>query len=107
DRIAILENAYYSVISPEGCAAILWRNKENAEEAAKALKLTAKDLLKLGVVDEVISEPIGGAHRNPQEMALRLSRVITRYLNELSSLSKEDLLQERYAKFRRMGQWEE
>ncbi len=107
DKIAILENAYYSVISPEGCAAILWRNKDKVDEAAKALKFTAEDLLKLEIVDEIISEPIGGAHRNFEEISARIGKAIDRYLNELSSLSKNELLRKRYEKFRKMGKWEE
>jgi len=107
DKIAILENAYYSVISPEGCAAILWRDRAKANEAARALKFTAKDLLALGIVDELIPEPIGGAHRNPEEMSARIGKKISRYLNELSPFSKDELLQRRYEKFRKIGEWEE
>lgn len=107
DKIAILENAYYSVISPEGCAAILWRDRAKANEAARSLKFTAKDLLALGIVDELIPEPIGGAHRNPEEMSARIGKKISRYLNELSPFPKDELLQRRYEKFRKMGEWEE
>ena len=107
DKIAILENAYYSVISPEGCAAILWRDRAKADQAADALKFTAKDLLDLGVVDEIIPEPIGGAHRNPEEISTRIGKKINRYLNELSSFPKDELLQRRYEKFRKMGKWED
>ena len=103
DRVFILENAYYSVISPEGCAAILWKNSAKAPEAAEALKLTAQDLLKLGVVDEVILEPEGGAHRNPQGTAENLKKTINKHLKELKTLSKEELLKARYAKFRNIG----
>ncbi len=107
DKIAILENAYYSVISPEGCAAILWRDRAKADQAADALKFTAKDLLDLGVVDEIIPEPIGGAHRNSEEISVRIGKKINRYLNELSPLPKDELLQKRYNKFRKMGEWEQ
>lgn len=103
DRILILENAYYSVISPEGCAAILWKNSTKAAEAAEALKLTAGELLKLGIVDEIIPEQLGGAHRQPEEMAKVLKDAIKRNLKELLTKSKEDLLKSRYEKFRRMG----
>lgn len=107
DKILILENAYYSVISPEGCAAILWKNSANAAEAAEALKLTAEDLLELGIVDEVLEEPLGGAHRNPQEMAERIKSALKRHLKELLELPIEDLLKKRYEKYRRIGIWEE
>lgn len=103
DRICVLENAYYSVISPEGCAAILWKNKLRADAAASALKLTGADLLKLGIIDEVISEPLGGAHRDPQLTAQNLKSSILRHLKEISSLSIENMLQARYQKFRKMG----
>lgn len=104
DRILILENAYYSVISPEGCAAILWKNSGKAPEAAEALKLTAEDLLGLGIVDEIIKEPLGGAHRQPQETAQNLKEAIKRHLKELQAVSsREQLLKTRYEKFRRMG----
>lgn len=106
DRICVLENAYYSVISPEGCAAILWRDRAKIPEAAKALKLTAKDLLELKVIDEVIEEPLGGAHRDKEEMAASVKKTIKKYLRELSHLSKEQLLSKRYEKFRRMGVFE-
>lgn len=103
DRILILENAYYSVISPEGCAAILWKNSAKAPEAAEALKLTAKDLLGLGIVDEIVLEPMGGAHRQPAEIADRLKETILRHLKELSAFSKDALLKSRYEKFRHLG----
>jgi len=106
DRICILENAYYSVISPEGCAAILWKDRAESPAAAKALKLTAQDLLRLGIVDEIIAEPLGGAHQNYKDMAKIISGIIIKYLKELSGLSKQELLRERYAKFRKMGVFE-
>ncbi len=107
DKVAILENAYYSVISPEGCAAILWKDKAKAAEAAEALKLTAKDLLNLEIVDEIIPEPISGAHRNFNEISQRISKTIEKYFKETSSLSEDELLNLRYNKFRKIGKWEE
>ncbi len=104
DRILMLENSIYSVISPEGCAAILWRNGEKGKEAAaESLKMTAADLLRLGIIDEVIKEPLGGAHRNPEAMADALKKVVKRHLEELEKLDGEELLKLRYEKFRRMG----
>lgn len=103
DKFSILEFAYCSVISPEGCAAILWKSKDNAEEAANALKLTAKDLLKLGVVDEIIPEPIGAAHSNPEEMARILKDTIVRYIDELQKIPIDELVKNRYKKYRKMG----
>ncbi|MBL7081861.1 MAG: acetyl-CoA carboxylase carboxyltransferase subunit alpha [Candidatus Omnitrophica bacterium] len=105
DRICVLENAYYSVISPEGCAAILWKSGSKAPEAAEALKLTANDLLKSGIIDEVIPEPLGGAHRDPEKMSTTLKIAIQRYLGELLALSKPDLLKARYKKFRNIGKF--
>ncbi len=104
DRISILQNAYYSVISPEGCASILWRNSIKAPEAAQALKLTAEHLLKFGVVDEIIPEPLGGAHRDPETVASSLKKAILKHIKELSSFSREELLQHRYQKFRKIGE---
>lgn len=103
DRICVLENAYYSVISPEGCAAILWKSSAKAPDAAGALKLTGQDLLKLGIIDEVIPEPLGGAHRNPQKMAETMKDRILKDLKELKALSKDELLKQRYKKFRSIG----
>lgn len=103
DRILILENAYYSVISPEGCAAILWRDSSKAPEAAEALKLTAKDLLSLGIVDEIVEEPLGGAHRDPNLTSTNLKKVVKKHLDELKEISIEKLLKLRYEKFRKMG----
>ena len=106
DRICVLENAYYSVISPEGCAAILWKNRAKAPEAAEALKLTAKDLLQMGLIDEIVEEPLGGAHREPEKTASNIQEVIKKYLKELSDIPKEELLHQRYEKFRKMGVYE-
>lgn len=103
DRVCILQNAYYSVISPEGCASILWRNSIKAPDAANELKLTGEHLKKFGVVDEIIPEPIGGAHRDPETLVANLKKILLKHLKELSALSKDDLLEERYKKYRRIG----
>ncbi|MDO8661756.1 MAG: acetyl-CoA carboxylase carboxyltransferase subunit alpha [Candidatus Omnitrophota bacterium] len=103
DRVAVLENAYYSVISPEGCAAILWKDGAKAPQAAEVLKLTGDDLLALKVIDEVIPEPLGGAHRDAQKTAQALKEYIVRNLKELRTNDKEELLKLRYKKFREMG----
>ncbi len=103
DRLSILQYAYYSVISPEGCSAILWKDGTNAPEAADALKLTAKNLLKLGVVDEIIPEPPCGAHTNPQEMAKTLKNAIVRQIDEISKISLDKLLEMRYDRYRKVG----
>ncbi len=103
DRMAMLQFAYYSVISPEGCAAILWKTGEKAAEAAEALKLTAKHLTALDVVDDVVPEPLGGAHRNPAEAAANVERYIVRTLRELISLGTDTLHQRRHQRWRRMG----
>jgi acetyl-CoA carboxylase carboxyl transferase subunit alpha len=103
DRVCVLENAYYSVISPEGCAAILWKDGAKASEAAEVLKLTAPDLLKLKVIDQIIPEPLGGAHRDPQKMAQNLKEVLIEDLKELKAQDKQELLKLRYRKFRDMG----
>ncbi len=103
DRVYVMENAYYSVISPEGCAAILWKDRLKAPEAAEVLKLTAKDLLSLGLIDEEIPEPIGGAHRDPEKAAQNIKKVIKKALKELKAIPKEELLSHRYDKFRKMG----
>jgi acetyl-CoA carboxylase carboxyl transferase subunit alpha len=104
DRILMLEHSIYSVISPEGCAAILWKDGERGKEvAAESLKLTAADLSRLGVIDEIVKEPLGGAHRDPQGMATTLKEVIERHLKELEKIDEEELLGLRYNKFRRMG----
>jgi acetyl-CoA carboxylase carboxyl transferase subunit alpha len=103
DRIGMLEYAFYSVISPEGCASILWRTGEKASEAAEAMRITAKSLKGLDVVDDIIPEPLGGAHRNPAEAASNLERHIVRTLRELKRLPVDSLLQHRYERWRRMG----
>ena len=104
NRLCILEHAYYSVISPEGCAAILWKTGENAPEAAEALKLTAASLVELGIADDIIPEPLGGAHRDPAAAARSVAEHILRYLDELAPLSGDDLLDQRYGKLRCIGQ---
>ncbi len=103
DRVGMLQHSYYSVISPEGCAGILWKSGEFAEDAARALRFTSKDLLEFGVVDTVIDEPLGGAHRDPFQTAARLKQFLIRTLRELSGAPKDHLLQSRYEKFRLMG----
>jgi acetyl-CoA carboxylase carboxyl transferase subunit alpha len=103
DRVMILENAYYSVISPEACSAILWRDRRHAPEAAEALKLTAQDLLKLGVVDEIVPEPEGGAHRDYEKAAANLNTALRSNLEKLMEQPMEQLLKKRYNKFRGMG----
>jgi acetyl-CoA carboxylase carboxyl transferase subunit alpha len=107
DRVLMLENAIYSVISPEGCAAILWRSREHADKAAEALKLTATDLLELQVVDEVVPEPPGGAHTKPTEAIETLGKALHRHLDELVTLEPEELVTLRREKYYRMGAWEE
>jgi acetyl-CoA carboxylase carboxyl transferase subunit alpha len=103
DRVLILENAYYSVISPEACSAILWRDRRHAAEAAEALKLTAQDLLKLKVVDEIIPEPEGGAHRDYDLAAENLDKALRRNLQQISEMPIGELLKKRYQKFRQLG----
>jgi len=103
DRVLILENAYYSVISPEGCAAILWKDRAAAAKAAAALRITATDLKALGLVDEVVGEPEGGAHQDPVATAVHLREALLKHLNEVRSLSAKDRLSVRYAKFRALG----
>jgi acetyl-CoA carboxylase carboxyl transferase subunit alpha len=107
DHVLIFENAYYSVISPEACSAILWRDRRHAPEAAEALKLTAQDLLKLGVVDEIIPEPEGGAHHDYDTAAANLGTVLRQNLQRLVTSPIEDLLRKRYKKFRALGNFVE
>ncbi len=107
DTILMLENAWYSVISPEGCAAILFHDASKAEVAAKALKLTAEDLKKNGVIDEIVAEPVGGAQNDPDEAANNLKEALVRSLKELQALPVEKLLQNRFEKFRKIGAWQE
>ncbi len=103
DRVLMLEYSVYSVVSPKACASILWRDGEKEKAAAESLKLTAQDLLRLGVIDEVLKEPLGGAHRNPQEMAETLRARVVDHLKDLEALPTEELLKQRYEKFRRIG----
>lgn len=105
DKVLILENAYYSVISPEGCAAILWKDRAFSSDAAEALKLDAAELLDLGIVDEVLAEPIGGAHRSWDEIALTVKKVLSKELSLLSKKKSEELTRDRYEKFRSMGRF--
>jgi acetyl-CoA carboxylase carboxyl transferase subunit alpha len=107
DRVFILEYATYSVISPEGCAAILWKDQDKKAEAAEAMKLTAPDLLELGVVDHIIPEPPGGAHTDPETTCRRVGDAVETTLAELSRLSANDLIARRYAKFRTLGVYDE
>src|SRR6478736_4127533 len=107
DRVLIFENAYYSVISPEACSAILWRDRRHAAEAAEALKLTAPDLLKLEVVDEIVAEPEGGAHRDYDSIAASLGKALRRALQQISQIPVAELLEKRYQKFRRLGVFSE
>jgi acetyl-CoA carboxylase carboxyl transferase subunit alpha len=105
DRVSMLEHGYYSVISPEGCAGILWKvaTEETKPLAAQALRLTSKDLARLGVIDDIIPEPLGGAHRDHREMANTLKGYLLRYLREVRNVPTDALLEQRYQKFRRMG----
>ena len=105
DRVAMLEHAYYSVISPEGCAGILWKSVEFKADAARALRFRSRDLKEFGVVDAVIEEPAGGAHRHPRQMATRLKTFLSRSLRELVGQPRDELVAARYEKFRRMGKW--
>ncbi len=107
DRVLILENAYYSVISPEACSAILWKDRRHAAEAAEALKLTADDLIRLGVVDEVVQEPEGGAHRDHDLAAAHLGSALRRNLERVTCFGTDELLKRRYDKFRRLGNFAE
>ncbi len=107
DRILMLENAIYSVISPEGCAAILWKDQSASQIAAQALKLTAQDLYKLEVIDEIICEPRGGAHENYEEIAHIVKKAIHRNLVQLRKMNIEDMLKQRYDKLRKIGQFRE
>ncbi len=107
NRILILEHSYYSVISPEGCAAILWKNRSHADTAAAALKLTAPDLIELGIADEIIPEPLGGAHSDPAAAADNVRDTLIKNLSELKKLSPRQLLDQRYNKFRAMGVFKE
>ena len=103
DRVLMLQYAYYSVISPEGCAGILWHDGSRAEDAARALRLTSGDLKKLGVIDEVVPEPRGAAHRHPKQMIATLGAVIGRHLDELSAMDEDERLAKRFERLRQMG----
>jgi acetyl-CoA carboxylase carboxyl transferase subunit alpha len=105
DYVMILQNAYYSVISPEGCASILWRSATKAPEAAEALKLTGEHLVKFGIIDEIIPEPLGGAHHDPQQVVVRLKESILNQIRRLNAVSTNDLIEQRYQKFRSIGQF--
>ncbi|MDV2495184.1 MAG: acetyl-CoA carboxylase carboxyltransferase subunit alpha [bacterium] len=107
NRVLMQENAIYSVISPEGCASILWRDTAKAPEAAEAMKITAQDLSELGVVDEIVREPMGGAHRDHKRAASLLRRVIRRHLRELMAMSPEEIVAQRIDKYRQIGVYEE
>ena len=107
DRVAVLQHAYYSVISPEGCAGILWKGAEHAEKAASALKFTSDNLLSMGIVDDVIAEPLGGAHRDHHGMAAKMKTYLKKKLVELQGKPDDQLLQERYERFRRIGVFHE
>jgi acetyl-CoA carboxylase carboxyl transferase subunit alpha len=107
NRVLIFENAYYSVISPEGCAAILWKDRAAAAKAAEALKITARHLLELGLVDEIIPEPLGGAHTDPDKMAETLRDYLLKYLEPLIQMSASERMKQRYAKFRAYGHFAE
>jgi acetyl-CoA carboxylase carboxyl transferase subunit alpha len=105
DSVLMMENAYYSVISPEGCAAILWKHRKHAPEAAEAMKIAAPDLKKLNLIDEVIPEPLGGAHHDHAAAAMALRASISAQLKELLPLPATELLNRRYQKFRQYGDW--
>jgi len=107
DRVLMLEYSIYSVISPEGCASILYRDASRAEQAAEAMKITARDLDKLGVIDEIVPEPGGGAHRRPEETARNVGETIERHLSELERVSTSELLEARLEKFMKMGEYRE
>ena len=107
DHVAVLQNAYYSVISPEGCAGILWKHSSHADKAARALRFTSRDLLEFGIVDEVIPEPLGGAHRNHHQMAMTLKGTLLDALQRLEGIGSEELVDIRYERFRKIGDFEE
>ncbi|HEY1763493.1 MAG TPA: acetyl-CoA carboxylase carboxyltransferase subunit alpha [Opitutaceae bacterium] len=107
DRVLMLENSYYSVITPEGCAAILWKDGAAAPKAAAALKVDAEDLEKLAAIEEVVPEPLGGAHNDPAQTAAALKKTLLKHLNQLKSMDTEALLQARYARYRRIGTYQE
>ena len=103
NKVLMLENAIYSVISPEGCASILWKDFKFAKQATRALKMTAKDLLSLGVIDEIIPEPLGAAHRNPEEAITSVGKAIQKALDELKEMGEDELILHRQEKFLAIG----
>jgi acetyl-CoA carboxylase carboxyl transferase subunit alpha len=103
----MLQYSTYSVISPEGCASILWKSQDKARDAAEALGMTAPRLLELGLIDKVVREPLGGAHRNPRSMAVRLKAVLLNQLDELEAITEPDLLDQRYKRLRSYGAYQE
>ncbi len=105
DRVLMLENAVYSVITPEGCAAILWKTQEKVEEAAKALRLTSRDLINLGLIEEIIPEPSGGAHKDIEQTAINIKQAITKNFSELKNIPLQELLERRYEKYRKTGKF--
>lgn len=107
DKTYVLEYAYYSVISPEGCAAILWKERSRAPDAAACLKLTGEDLKELGIIDDVVKEPLGGAHRDPQKMANEIKNVIKKDIEQLKDIDKDKLISKRYEHLRKIGVFEE
>lgn len=107
DHVAMLQHTYYSVISPEGCAGILWKDRKFADKAARALKFTSQDLKRFGVIDEIIPEPLGGAHRDHRQTAIILKASLMRILKDLTAVPLDRLLERRYEKFRRIGVFEE
>ena len=107
DRLLMLENAIYSVISPEGCAAILWRDRARAPEAAESLKLTSRDLVEFGIADEIIPEPLGGAHRDPDQVARVVGEAVTRHLDQLAAMEPVERRRKRAQKYRAMGVYRE
>ncbi len=107
DKVLMLENSYYSVISPEGCSAILWKDSSKAKEAAEALKLTSFDLLKFGIIDEIVPEPLGGVHKDPEFASQSLKKALLNNLSKLSKVSLSHLVERRYKKFRTIGEFKE
>jgi acetyl-CoA carboxylase carboxyl transferase subunit alpha len=107
DRTLMLQYSTYSVITPEGCASILWKSAERAKDAAEQLGLTAPRLLEMGLIDKIVREPLGGAHRNPRSMAIRLKAVLLNELDELQKLPVPDLLERRYQRLRGYGEYQE
>jgi acetyl-CoA carboxylase carboxyl transferase subunit alpha len=103
DRLGMLEFSYYSVITPEGCASILWKGSEHAPKAAASLKMTSRDLLRFGIIDEVIPEPLGGAHRDHREAAANIKSFLLHALRQLKNLTVDELLEHRYGKYRKIG----